>query len=149
MLDHWVSGRGPCRASKPVACTGFRLRYSQTSYDEGRCSVASVLTSRLLAESALWQYLVQLSRGHVVWLNADDSAPWFEPGLICEVSEQTYFDFLELLPPRWMYGSVFAFGESARPFRLFWWRKDRFFVRELTTDETRRFCQLSGTSLDL
>lgn len=111
--------------------------------------MASVLTSRSLADSALWQYLVELSRGAVVSLDADDSAPWFEPGLICEVSEETYFDFLELLPPRWMYGGVFAFAEGAGPFRLFWRRKGRFFVRELTTEETRRFCQLSGTSLDL
>ena len=111
--------------------------------------MASVLTSRFLADSALWQYLVELSRGHVVSLGRDNSHPSFEPGLIREVSEETYFDFLELLPPRWMYGSVFAFDEGTGPFRLFWRRKSRFFVRELTTDETRRFCQLSGTSLDL
>ena len=81
--------------------------------------------------------------------SGDDSPPWFEPGEICEVDEQTYFSFLEMLPPRWMHGRWFAFGEGTGPFRLFWKVKQAYFARELTDDETRTFCKLAGVSLYL
>lgn len=77
----------------------------------------------------------------------DADPPWFENGVTCEVTEATYFEFLEMLPPRWMRGSMFAFGEGCGPFRLFWQRAGKHFGRELTTDETERFCQLSGAVL--
>jgi hypothetical protein len=80
---------------------------------------------------------------------ASDGPPWFEPGQVCQIYETTYWQFLELLPPRWMDGDRFAFGEGSGPFRLFWQAKDGYFARELTDDETRRFCELSGVSLQL
>ena len=78
-----------------------------------------------------------------------DDPPWFAPGQVCEIDEKTYWYFLELLPPRWMDGHWFAFGEGAGPFRLFWQMQGRYFARELTDDETRTFCKLSGVSVHL
>ena len=54
--------------------------------------------------------------------------------------------FLEVLPPRWMNGSAFAFAEGWDCFRLFWKPRNEFFVRQLSEAETDLFCQLSGTS---
>jgi hypothetical protein len=63
-------------------------------------------------------------------------------GRVCEIDEETYDWFLECLPPKWM-GSGFAFAEGAEPLKLFWKQKGRFFVRQLTWDETRTFCRLA------
>jgi hypothetical protein len=46
-----------------------------------------------------------------------------------------------------MHGCMFAFGDGCGPFRLFWQRDGRFFGRELTDEETIRFCQLTGTAM--
>ena len=92
--------------------------------------------------------LQNLTSGEIVRLDDLDHPPWFEPGRVCEVSPDTYWYFLELLPPRWISGSLFVFGEGSGPFRLFWRRQGRHFGRELTDADTRRFCQLTGTSLD-
>ncbi len=80
---------------------------------------------------------------------SEDEVPWFEPGRLYEIDQRTYWYFLELLPPRWMQGNVFAFGEGSGPFRLFWQVQDAYFARELTNDETRTFCDLTGVSLHL
>ncbi len=78
----------------------------------------------------------------------EDDPPWFEPGQVREIDEKTYWYFLELLPPRWMDGNWFAFGEGAGCLRLFWQVKDAYLARELTADETRTFRELSGVSLN-
>ena len=80
-------------------------------------------------------------------IDEEQTPPWHEPGNVYEIDEKTYWYFLELLPPRWMDGNWFAFGEGAGPFRLFWQVRDAYFVRELTDNETRTFCDLSGVSL--
>ena len=98
-------------------------------------------------KAELWQFLLTLNAGAAVAIDCDSVPPWFEPGVNCEVSEETFFHFLELLPPRWINGSMFAFGEGSGPFRLFWQNDDRFYGRELTQNETVRFCKLTGTML--
>src|SRR4051812_34240083 len=67
------------------------------------------------------------------------------PGRIAEVNAEQYDYWLEVLPPRWMTGAHFCFAEGAEAFRLFWHdRTDRYFVRQLTWDETVTFCRLAG-----
>ncbi len=73
-------------------------------------------------------------------------------GLVQEVSEATYDWFLECLPPKYMTGGFFAFGEGAEPFKLFWTRKHGsfdhlYFVRALTQQETEEFCRLARIAL--
>ena len=41
-------------------------------------------------------------------------------GKIAEVDEETYWYFLEVLPPKYMNGSLFAFAEGAESLKLFW-----------------------------
>ncbi len=64
-----------------------------------------------------------------------------------EIDEETYFWFLEVLPPRFMNGSFFCFAEGMEPFRLFWMHGGRYFVRQLNWTQTKTFCRLANTSV--
>ena len=68
-------------------------------------------------------------------------------GRIAEVDEDTYYHFLEVLPPHYQRGSLYAFAEGAEAFRLFWTRDGRNFCRQLTWDETQVFCRLARIPL--
>lgn len=71
-----------------------------------------------------------------------------QPGVVHEVTEDTYDYYLEVLPPRWMGGLAFAFGEGADDLRLFWKQRTpigrRFFCRQMTEAESEQFCTLAG-----
>ena len=70
------------------------------------------------------------------------------PGRIAEVTEEQYYYWLEVLPPKFMTSSLFCFAEGAEAFRMF--VKDpcaRYWVRQLTWDETVMFCRLAGIPL--
>ena len=69
------------------------------------------------------------------------------PGRIAEVTEDEYFYWLEVLPPKYQRGGLFAFAEGAEAFRLFWHLQERYFCRQLTWDETKEFCRLARVSL--
>ena len=74
-----------------------------------------------------------------------DSPPWWEDSVTVEIGETTYLQYFELLPPRFMRGSLFAFGEGSGNFILFWEQDGRHFARQLSTPDTNTFCRLSGT----
>lgn len=77
----------------------------------------------------------------------DDSPPWWEAGVTVEVDESTYFQYLDHLPPRYINGNLFAFGEGAGNFTLFWVEDRRYFAHQLSADDTETFCRLSRVSL--
>ena len=68
------------------------------------------------------------------------------PGKIADIDGETYDYFLEVLPPKFMSGSLFAFAEGAEPLRLFWRSDNRHFCRQLTWEETKEFCRLAGVT---
>jgi hypothetical protein len=68
-------------------------------------------------------------------------------GTIAEIDAETYWYFLEVLPPKYQRGGFFAFAEGAEALRLFWQKGDRYFCRQLTWDETTNFCRLARISL--
>ena len=68
-------------------------------------------------------------------------------GAACEVSEDTFDYFLDVLPPRWMGREGFAFGEGMDDVRLFWKSAEKFFSRQLTCEEHETFCRLTGIGL--
>lgn len=71
-----------------------------------------------------------------------------EPGQVHEIDEETYYWYLECLPPKHMRGCLFAFAEGAEPIKLFGKRQDgRYVVRQLTWEETRTFCRLAAIPL--
>lgn len=65
------------------------------------------------------------------------------PGRIAEVTEETYWYFLEVLPPKHMRCCMFAFAEGAEPIRLFWRKGQTHFCQQLTAEETQTFCRLA------
>ena len=69
-------------------------------------------------------------------------------GRIAEITEDTYWHFLEVLPPRFLRGNVFAFAEGMEPLRLFWEHDSRYFCRKLTWDETKELCAAAGIAQD-
>ena len=69
------------------------------------------------------------------------------PGRIADIDEETFFYFLEVLPPKYQSGHFFAFAEGAEELRLFWQADGQYFCRQLTWVETGQFCQLAGISL--
>ena len=65
------------------------------------------------------------------------------PALIALIDEETYWYFLEVLPPKFQRGNLFAFAEGAESLRVFWRKSDDYFCRPLTWDETQEFCRLA------
>ncbi len=78
----------------------------------------------------------------------DDSPPWWEAGVTVEIEESTYDQYLDLLPPRYLSGNLFAFGEGAGNFILFWMETRRYFAHQLSVDDTETFCRLSRVPLN-
>lgn len=68
-------------------------------------------------------------------------------GRIAEIDEETWSYFLDVLPPKFQRGNLFAFAEGAEAIRLFWQQGQRFFCRPLTWDETKQFCSLARIPL--
>ena len=70
------------------------------------------------------------------------------PGRINEITEDTYWYFLEVLPPKLFNGNQFCFAEGDEPLRLFWRNPGRYFCRQLTREETYRLCEATGLPKD-
>ena len=66
------------------------------------------------------------------------------PGRIAEITEETWFYFLEVLPPKLHFGNAYAFAEGVEPLRIFWRRNGKHYGRQLTQGETDRVCELTG-----
>lgn len=75
--------------------------------------------------------------------NSDDSAPWWEEGVTVEINQALYLEYLNLLPPRYIDGDLFAFGEGAGNFVLFWSEAKRYFALQLSLEDTETFCRLT------
>ena len=68
------------------------------------------------------------------------------PSQIAAIDEETFWYFLEVLPPKYQRGNLFAFAEGAESLRLFWQKGEQYFCRQLTWDETQDFCRLARIS---
>lgn len=68
-------------------------------------------------------------------------------GKIADIDQETFDYFLEVLPPKFMAGTLFAFAEGAEPFRLFWHNGGIYFCRQLSWEETKKFCSLARIEL--
>jgi len=104
------------------------------------------------ASTTLGEYIAQLQQADVI--PCPEGEDWtaliariIMPGLIAAIDEETFWYFLEVLPPKYQRGSLFAFAEGAEALRLFWRKGDRYFCRQLTWDETASFCHLALISL--
>ncbi len=70
-------------------------------------------TSQQASDSrSLWEFLESLTQGEIQSeVASTEDPPWFVAGVVQQIDEPTFWYFLELLPPRWMYGDWFAFGD--------------------------------------
>ncbi|CAN5897567.1 hypothetical protein BH23PLA1_BH23PLA1_05890 [soil metagenome] len=102
----------------------------------------------------LRDYFVQLKVGCPVidapWEDSDELTTRVvtaEPGTIVLIDEETYFYFLELLPPRFQMSGQFFFGEGTGTF-IFLWRAStgKYYARPLSDEETDTFCGLTKVS---
>ena len=69
------------------------------------------------------------------------------PARIAAIDEETFWYFLEVLPPKYQRGGLFAFAEGAEALRVFWQKGEHHFCRQLTWNETKDFCRLARISL--
>ena len=65
------------------------------------------------------------------------------PARLAVIDEETFWYFLEVLPPKYQRGNLFAFAEGAEALRIFWQKGDTYLCRQLTWDETQAFCRLA------
>lgn len=101
----------------------------------------------------LKEYVYSLFDGDVVPLPENEEwaaavARLSVTGRVAEISEEIYFEFLEVLPPKLLRGSFFAFAEGQEPLRVFLRRHERYLGRLLTQEETDKLCELSGLPKD-
>ncbi len=80
-------------------------------------------------------------------LASEESPPWLENGVAVEIDAAKYFEYLDLLPPRYIDGDLFAFGEGEGNFVLFWSDAKRYFAHQLSIEDTEDFCRLSCVSM--
>ena len=69
-------------------------------------------------------------------------------GRIARITQETWYYFLEMLPPKLLRGSWFAFAEGQEPLKLFWRKQGHHYGRQLTWDETWRVCDATGLPRD-
>ena len=104
------------------------------------------------ASTTLGEYVAQLRQAEVIPRPEGEDWPALiahisRPGQIAAIHAETFWYFLEVLPPKYQRGGLFAFAEGAEALRLFWQKGDRYSCRQLTWDETRQFCRLARIAL--
>jgi hypothetical protein len=99
-------------------------------------------------------FLTQLKLGEPVpmapWEGSEELIPRVAqagPGSLLAIDEETFFHYLELLPPRFQRRGEFCFAEGSGPFLYFWKSsKGVHYARPLSDEETDTFCRLAKVS---
>ncbi len=87
-------------------------------------------------------FLNGLMTGTKYSFEGPESPPRFVPGRIHQVSRTTYAYHAESGSVRWADGKKFVFAIGKNPFQFFWSTDNDYFGRQLTEEDTFRFCQL-------
>lgn len=75
-----------------------------------------------------------------------DQPPWFEEGMVYQISESVYQSHLEGDWRQWKNGTSFTTAHQSAPFTLFWIDEQNYFARKLSVAETTRFRLLANLS---
>ena len=73
--------------------------------------------------------------------------PLAETGCVVEIDEATYDRCLNMLPPHFAGCGFFLCAEGAESFRLYFAESERYFVRCLNWNQTRRVCRAARIPL--
>ena len=134
-LDGVPAFRPECKYSLAIPTEFRQALSSMTSRPTFNGLMSSLAGSEnqitSLPENETWEQMIQ--RVHV-------------PGRLHAITEETYWYFLEVLPPKWMDRRYFAFAEGQEPLSIFWQQQNDFYCRRLTQEETDQFCEASGLS---
>ena len=87
-------------------------------------------------------FLHSLMTGPFYSIDDEEVPPWFEAGEIQQISGTVYSYHTECRKVRWRDRLKFAWANGSQPFVLFWIRDCDYFARQLTEEETFRFCRL-------
>lgn len=63
---------------------------------------------------------------------------------VAEVREETWWYFLEVLPPKILKSGWFGFAEGEEALRIFWRSGSKYYCRQLTEAQSRRLSDLVG-----
>ena len=109
--------------------------------------MAVISQDQLSSYARLSRLVRALTTGEAV--SVDQDPPWWEEGIIVEVTEADCYDYLVRRPPRYMNGSCFAFDDESGPLTLFWQSGPTYFARHLSQAETEHFCRLGSVELQV
>ena len=77
-----------------------------------------------------------------------ENPPTFPEGTVLPITEESYWYFLDLLPPRWMRSYGFVFGEGSGRLIYFWEQgrhpEKSYFGLQLSDEESQTFYELAG-----
>ena len=105
------------------------------------------IAQKLQREIEFVEFLNKVKTGETVSIDSPDTPPWFQEGMLYQISEVTFTYFAETSILRWMDANSFVASEAGQPLQFFWTNNREFFGRQLSTAESFRFCQLTGTKL--
>ena len=105
-------------------------------------SVRKVILLRRKAEAI--SFLNDLMTGTVCSLDGPNDPPWFTDGTIHRISRVLYGYYAESAAVRWNDGHKFVYANDYEPFQFFWKSDGEYFGRQLSHEETFRFCRLLG-----
>ena len=100
------------------------------------------LTRSIRRKAEAISFLHSLMTGPFHSLDDEEVPPWFEAGEIQQISGTVYTYHTECPQVQWRDGLKFAWANGSQPFVLFWIRDCDYFARQLTEEETFRFCKL-------
>jgi len=87
-------------------------------------------------------FLNELMTGTVYKIEDPEAPPWFVEGMIHQVDRTLYGYYAESPTLRWADGHKFAYARDMEPFQFFWKFDGEYFGRQLSEEDTFRFCQL-------
>lgn len=88
-------------------------------------------------------FLNELMTGKVHSIEDPEAPPWFLVGMIHRIDRTLYGYYAESDFVQWSDGPKFAYANGREPFQFFWITDGEFFGRQLSEEETFRFCQLT------
>ena len=100
------------------------------------------ITGSLRRRTEAISFLHSLMSGPFQSLDDKEVPPWFEAGKVQQISGTVYTYHCECRRVRWRDVLKFAWANDGQPFVLFWITDCDYFARQLTEEETFRFCQL-------